>query len=69
MDVNSVFATGVTANVGDTYVRLRFLKDNIDLSGNKEADDVVADVMMSPELFRAISSMCSELDREKKESK
>lgn len=60
MNVDSVFATSMTLNMGDTYVRFRFLKENLDLNGNKVNDDLVADIVMSPELFKAIIAMSQE---------
>ena len=60
MNSEGVFATGATLNVGDT-----FTKENLDLNGSKEGDEVVADVMMSPELFKAIVSMSHEALKDK----
>ena len=65
MNSEGVFATGATLNVGDTYVRFRFTKENLDLNGSKEGNEVVADVMMSPELFKAIVSMSHEALKDK----
>lgn len=60
MNTESVFASGLTMNVGDTYARLRFTKENLDLEGNKHEDDVVADIVMSPELLKGLAGMLTE---------
>lgn len=50
-EIKQVFASGVTLTFGTTYSRMRFLMENTDLKGTNEGDEVIADVVMSPQLM------------------
>lgn len=67
-ELEQVFATGVTLTYGQTYTRLRFTQEDMDLEGKNPTIKVVADVTMSRELLLQLKDILNRIDKQFEEA-